>query len=70
MFTKPGKGKLKIGKHSSLRKLMRAARRGRIPDERIVIIETAEKKAADRAEIYLHACRRQIGRLQHIAPRN
>jgi hypothetical protein len=42
----PGNGYLTIGQYSSLRKLMRAARRGRIPDERLVLIETVEKKAA------------------------
>lgn len=49
MKTKPGKGKVIIGRRSSLRKLMRAARRGKIPDERMVIIETAERKAAARS---------------------
>ena len=43
---KPGEGYLAIGQYSGLRKLMRAARRGKIPDERTVIIETAEKKSA------------------------
>jgi hypothetical protein len=44
----PGNGRITIGKHSGLRKLMRAARRGKIPDERMVIIETAMRKAAER----------------------
>jgi hypothetical protein len=44
----PGKGKVKIGKFSGLRKLMRAARRGLIPSERMFIIQTAERKAASR----------------------
>ena len=45
---KPGTGYVAIGNRSGLRKLMRAARRSKIPDERMVIIETAEKKAAQR----------------------
>lgn len=32
--SKPGKGRLRIADNSSLRKLMRAARRGMVPDER------------------------------------
>ena len=48
MKTAPFKGKVKIGKESGFRKLMRAARRGKIPSERMVIIKTAERKAAER----------------------
>jgi hypothetical protein len=44
----PNKGFLAIGQRSSLRKLMRAARRGKIPDERLVIIQTAERRCAER----------------------
>ncbi len=55
MRNAPGKGKINISKHSSLRKLMRASRRGKIPDERMVIIEVAERKAASRAKLYMHA---------------
>lgn len=46
--SRPFKGRITIGKFSSLRKLMRAARRGKIPDERLVIIEAAERSAAKR----------------------
>jgi hypothetical protein len=42
------KGAVNIRANSSLRKLMRAARRGKIPPERMVIIKTAERKAASR----------------------
>lgn len=49
---KPMKGKVRIGKASGLRKLMRAARRGNIPDERMVIIKAAEDKAALRSKVY------------------
>ena len=45
----PGEGAVNIRANSSLRKLMRAARRGKIPDERLVIIEAAERKAAQAA---------------------
>ena len=48
-YTKPGKGAVKIGDHSSLRKLMRAARRGKIPAERMGIIQRAMTNAAKRA---------------------
>ena len=44
----PGKGALRIVRGSSLRKLMRAAARGKIPDERLVIIQTAMSRARDR----------------------
>ena len=45
---KPFKGSVKIGEHSSLRKLARAMRRGKVPDDRQVIIDTAMDKAAKR----------------------
>lgn len=44
----PFKGAVKIDAHSSLRKLMRAARRNKIPSERLVIIDAAEKNAVNR----------------------
>jgi hypothetical protein len=37
-----------INSDSGLQKLMRAARRGKIPPERQVIIDTAMRKAAQR----------------------
>lgn len=45
----PFKGKVRIFANSSLRKLMRAARRGKIPDERLGIINRAMANAAKRA---------------------
>jgi hypothetical protein len=39
----PFKGKVKITQHSGLRKLMRAARRGMIPEERLALIEFATR---------------------------
>jgi hypothetical protein len=50
-FDKYGKwieGKVRIGPHSGLRKLMRAARRGKIPDDRMFLIQEAMKSAAAR----------------------
>lgn len=41
-------GQCKIVANSSLRKLMRAARQGKIPDERMFTIQTAMGKAAER----------------------
>ena len=48
----PSTGRVKIDRHSSLRKLMRAARRGMIPDERQTMIDTALAQARKRAEVY------------------
>lgn len=45
---KPGKGAVYLNWDSGLRKLDRALRRGKVPDERMVIIETAMKKAEAR----------------------
>jgi hypothetical protein len=45
---KPFEGAVKIGPNSGLRKLARAMRRGMVPDERQVIIDTAMKNAAKR----------------------
>ena len=52
MKNKPFKGEVKIGAHSSLRKLARAMRRGKVPDERQVIIDAAMASAAKRAAVY------------------
>lgn len=65
-----GNGKINIGKFSSLRKLMRAAKRGRIPDERMVIIETAERKAVERTEIYMHSMARGMKKLRELIERH
>jgi hypothetical protein len=48
----PFRGAVKITKHSSLRKLKRAIRRGMVPPERQVIIENAEENAQKRKEKY------------------
>jgi hypothetical protein len=52
------KGVVTIGRHSGLQKLMRAARRGKIPDERMVIIQMAERKAEGNRH-YWHRHRRE-----------
>lgn len=43
-----GKGAVYINWDSGLKKLMRAYRRGKVPPERQVIIDTAMRKAAQR----------------------
>jgi len=45
-------GRVRIFARSSLRKLMRAARRGKMPSERQVIINMAVGKAQKRAQLY------------------
>ena len=45
---KPMQGLVRIFDNSSLRKLMRAARRGQLPAERLEIIERAVKSAAEK----------------------
>ena len=44
----PFKGNIRIVRNSSLRKLARAMRRGKVPDERQVVIDLAQKKAIAR----------------------
>ena len=48
----PYQGELKITRYSSLRKLARAIRRKRIPDERQFIIDEAMKNAQRRQGVY------------------
>ena len=50
---------MKIASNSSLRKLDRAMRRGEVPDERQVIIDTAVKNAERRRLEYMHRAARQ-----------
>lgn len=49
----PVYGKCRIFANSSLRKLVRAARRGNIPGPRMFIIEQARKRADERARLPL-----------------
>ena len=60
MRNKPSEGCCAIGRFSGLRKLMRAARRGKIPDERIVVILAAEAGARGRGDAYLHSYARRM----------
>jgi hypothetical protein len=48
----PFTGECKIVRNSSLRKLARAIRRGKVPDERQVIIDEAVKNANRRMGLY------------------
>lgn len=56
--SKPFKGDVRIFDNSSLRKLMRAARRGKIPAERLGLIARATTRAAAREDAYLNASAR------------
>jgi hypothetical protein len=49
----PFKGNVRIAANSSLRKLMRAARRGTIPPERMVVIRMAMHNADQHRDDYL-----------------
>lgn len=55
MRNKPFKGDIKIGNFSSLRKLMRAARRGKMPPERQGIIDRAAQSARSLPDEWLNA---------------
>lgn len=46
-------GKCIVSDRSGLKKLMRAARRGTIPPERQLIIDTAMKSATERRHVYM-----------------
>lgn len=48
-------GKCRVLPNSSLRKIMRAARQGKMPDERQVLIDTAIKRAGDRRAAYINS---------------
>jgi hypothetical protein len=53
-------GRCTIGARSGLRKLMRAARRNRIPDDRFAVIDWAEQSAARRGSVYLNSYARRL----------
>ncbi len=55
MKSRAFKGKTKIGAHSSLRKLARAMRQGRVPPERQVIIDNAMRMAIVRKRAYYNS---------------
>jgi hypothetical protein len=48
----PFQGRVRIGRYSSLRKLMRAANRGRVPEERLFTINQAMRSAFERKAIF------------------
>lgn len=52
---KPNKGKCRIGDQSGLRKLMRAARRRKLPAERLGLIKRAMENAARRPTAFVNA---------------
>lgn len=52
----PGEGRLSFGWNTGLRKLQRALRRGRVPPERMGVIERAMQNAAKRRAVYLNSC--------------
>jgi hypothetical protein len=54
----PFTGSCKIVNNSSLRKLARALRRGKVPEERMFIIETAKDKVTRRWKKYLNKAAR------------
>lgn len=59
--TKPGMGRLRIADNSSLRKLMRAANRGRIPAERLRTILQAMQSVVTIERQDAHAHRHYAG---------
>ncbi len=54
---KPVYGNCRVLANTSLRKLMRATRQGKMPDERQVLIDAARERAASRADAYLNSSR-------------
>lgn len=52
MRAKPFEGKVVIAYNSSLRKLARAIRRGKVPDDRQQIIDSAMESAYERRHLY------------------
>lgn len=63
MRNEPFKGHVKLSADSSLRKLMRASKRGTIPDERLVIIQQAMIGAARNPDRYLSSHARRMNRV-------
>lgn len=52
MKVKPMEGEVRIANNSSLRKLARAIRRGKVPDDRQQIIDLAMESAYERRHLY------------------
>jgi len=57
----PFKGKVRLTRDSSVRKLARALRRDMVPPERMVVIEQAKRSAASRAQAYASKRRMRSG---------
>lgn len=57
-------GTVRVGASTSLRKLMRAARRGKIPEDRLFTIAEAQKAAAKHHNDYLSSYRRAVNALR------
>lgn len=51
----PRSGAVRITEHSGLRKLMRAARRGKVPTERKRVMVEAMQSALRRLPLYMHS---------------
>lgn len=62
-----GRGRLRLFRQSGLQKLMRAAKRGRLPDDRTFKIEEAQKAAAIKPERYMHASARRRYQAAQVA---
>lgn len=60
MRNEPFKGRVRIGAFSSLQKLMRAARRGKMPDERQGMIDRAIESASKNTDRWLPAHARSM----------
>lgn len=56
--SKPFCGPVKLNSSSSLRKIMRAFRRGRLPSERLGVIARAVESAEKRRRVYMHSVAR------------
>lgn len=55
MKNAPFKGRIKLTADSSFRKLARALRRGKVPSERMGVIDHAMARAAKRRDVYLNS---------------
>lgn len=64
----PGKGTVRIVEASGLRKLMRAARRGRVPEERIGLCVRAMQSANERAWVFANSKQRPVPTLPDYVP--
>lgn len=61
-------GRVRIGEHSGLRKMMRAARRGKVPQERIGVIVRGMQSAAGRPEVWANRQLTTLGQALGLMP--